>query len=214
MAEATRPSRLVVVLGTATEVGKTWVSAHLLALLRERGLTVAARKPAQSFAADDTGPTDAEVLALASGEEPNLVCPPHRWYPLAMAPPMASDALGRDKFHLTDLLRDMPPWPEDTAFGLIEAAGGPRSPLAHDGDGLALVEAVRPDHVVLVADAGLGTINAVRLCTASLDGIDPVVVLNRYDDGDDLHRRNRAWLKRDGVITVTSPETLADRLTR
>ena len=51
-----RPRRLVLVVGTGTDVGKTWVSAHLLATLRAAGLTVAARKPAQSFdPADDPG---------------------------------------------------------------------------------------------------------------------------------------------------------------
>ena len=44
-----RPRLLIGVLGTHTEVGKTWVSAQLLAQARSRGLRVAARKPVQSF---------------------------------------------------------------------------------------------------------------------------------------------------------------------
>ena len=40
-----RPERLVVVLGTSTSVGKTWVTAKVLARLRAGGTTVAARKP-------------------------------------------------------------------------------------------------------------------------------------------------------------------------
>jgi len=47
---------------------------------------------------------------------------------------------------------------------------------------------------VLVADAGLGTINAVLLSVGVLDPWPVTVVLNRYDQLDDLHRRNRAWL--------------------
>jgi hypothetical protein len=47
---------------------------------------------------------------------------------------------------------------------------------------------------VLVADAGLGTINSVLLSVGVLEGWPLVVVLNRYDTLDDLHRRNRAWL--------------------
>ncbi|MBV8560261.1 MAG: AAA family ATPase, partial [Acidimicrobiia bacterium] len=57
-----RPERLVLVAGTGTEVGKTWVAARLAEALRARGTRVAARKPAQSFAPDE-GPTDAEALA-------------------------------------------------------------------------------------------------------------------------------------------------------
>jgi dethiobiotin synthetase len=52
--------------------------------------------------------------------------------------------------------------------GLVETAGGVRSPQADDGDVLDLVAAIAPDHVILVADAGLGTINAVRLSVAAL----------------------------------------------
>ena len=97
-----RPERLAVVCGTATDVGKTWVTCGLLHGLRQRGVPVAARKPAQSFA-EDGRPTDAELLAAASGQDPWDVCPAHRWYPAAMAPPMAAAALGRDAFSSVSL---------------------------------------------------------------------------------------------------------------
>src|SRR5260370_36837737 len=90
-----RPERLAVVCGTATDVGKTWVACSLLRDLRCRGFQVAARKPAQSFA-DDGQATDAELLAAASGAAPRDVCPAHRWYPAVMAPQMAAAALGLD----------------------------------------------------------------------------------------------------------------------
>ena len=94
----TRPARLVFVAGTGTAVGKTWTAAAVLARLRSAGLQVGARKPAQSFDAGD-GPTDADVLAAATGETPHDVCPRHRWYARALAPPMAADALGAATVH-------------------------------------------------------------------------------------------------------------------
>ena len=48
-----RPRRVVAVVGTGTDIGKTWVSAHLLTGLRAADLSVSARKPAQSFDPDD-----------------------------------------------------------------------------------------------------------------------------------------------------------------
>ena len=51
---------------------------------------------------------------------------------------------------------------------MVELAGGIWSPIAHDGDGLDLTAALAPDHIVLVADAGLGTINAIRPAVAAL----------------------------------------------
>jgi dethiobiotin synthetase len=119
-----------------------------------------------------------------------------------MAPPMAADALGRPAFTVADLVRELA-WPAGVAVGLIECAGGVRSPLGSDGDATALAEALQPERVVLVADAGLGTINAVRLATAALAGWPVSVVLNRFDGTIDLHQRNRAWLaERDGLHVV------------
>lgn len=208
-----RPTLVVVVAGTATEIGKTWVTARLAERLRATGTTVAARKPAQSFepADADDGVTDADVLAGATGEAPTVVCPPHRWYPVALAPPMAAEVLERPAIHLAELVDEVA-WPEGVAVGLVEPAGGVRSPLAADGDTVDLVEALGVDLVVLVADAGLGTINAVRLCAAALEGRPLVVLLNRFDADDDLHRRNAAWLRDGGLEVHTAAEAVADLL--
>ncbi len=213
-----RPERVVLVCGTGTEVGKTWVCSRLLAELRARGLSVAARKPAQSFDIDSEGgrlggPTDAERLGAASGEHPGAVCHSFRSYHRAMAPPMAAEALGLPPFTVADLMGELE-WPGDrVAVGVVEMAGGVRSPQAADGDATDVVTALAPDVVVLVADAGLGTINGVRLsmdalatATDQLPGTATVVVLDRYDSHHDIHRRNRAWLGgRNGYRVVVAP---------
>ena len=204
-----RPERLVVVAGTGTEVGKTWVACRLARALRARGLIVAARKPAQSFdAGDDAADTDAGLLAHATGDHPAIVCPRHRWYPVPLAPPMAAEALGRPAFTIADLVGELA-WAPGVSVGLVESAGGVRSPLASDGDTVALASAVRPERVVLVADAGLGTINGVRLAAAALDPWPVTVILNRFDPIDGLHARNADWLAgRDGYDVVVDPADL------
>jgi dethiobiotin synthetase len=206
---------LVVCAGTATEVGKTWVGAAVLAELRRGGTTVAARKPAQSFAPDDAvDERDAAVLAAATGEDVHAVCPPERSYEVPMAPPMAAAVLGRPAPTLADLVADLT-WPvPEPQVRWVELVGGPRSPIAADGDGVDLTVRLRPDRVVLVADAGLGTINAVVLASAPFQelGLEPVVLLNRYDAADDLHRRNRAWLEADGIALTTEIGELAAEL--
>jgi dethiobiotin synthetase len=202
-----RPQRLVVVVGTGTEIGKTYVTARLLRDLRSKGIDVAARKPAQSFGPEDQF-TDAHFLADASGESPNDVCPRHRWYPIPMAPPMAAEALARPPFSVEDLASEIQwPLPAPTV-AFVESAGGIRSPLASDGDSISLIEILQPDIVLLIADAGLGTINQIVL---SLDAINsgahvatPVVVLNRFDPADDLHKRNRDWLTEHLEVDVLS----------
>jgi dethiobiotin synthetase len=198
---AERPVKLVVVAGTGTEVGKTWVAAEMARAARNAGRRVAARKPAQSF---DAGAehTDAEVLASATGEAPEVVCPPHRWYEVAMAPFMAAETLGRPPFTLADLVAELV-WPPDIDLGLVEAAGGVRSPITTDGgDTVDLIDRLEPDAVVLVADAGLGTINAVRLCLDALSGKAVTVLLNRFDGSDRLHLANREWLERRAGVPI------------
>lgn len=205
----------VVVVGTATEVGKTYCAAAALGILHRRGRRVAARKPAQSYE-PGTGPTDAAVLAAATGEDPEDVCPARHTYPVAMAPPMAADVLGLVPPTLATLLDAMAPPPAGCDLLATEGAGGVRSPIAADADNVDLVAALRPHRVLLVADAGLGTINAVRLSmdalTTALPPASVLVLLNRYDDHDDLHRRNAAWLADAGYRVHTATETVADDL--
>jgi len=208
-----RPDRTVVVVGTGTDVGKTWVTAALARDLVAAGVRVAARKPAQSFAPEDpVGGRDAAVLGAATGEDPDVVCPAHRSYEVPLAPPMAAAALGRPPISLADLLGELT-WPAGCQVGFVETVGGVRSPISDDADGVALVDALAPDLVLLVADAGLGTLNLVRLTVAALGDRPTVTVLNRYNGTDALHRDNRAWLAdRDGLDVVTSVAALAARL--
>lgn len=243
-----RPRTVVLVAGTGTDVGKTWVASQLLAAWRHAGYQVAARKPAQSYqpaeserpacsadrpAADASAPskhgprsaadpelvTDAEVLGAASGEPATTVCRFERWYPVPLAPPMAAESLGCPGFTVADLVAELD-WPRPAVdLGVIEVAGGVRSPQASDGDAVDVARLVQPDQVVLVAEAGLGTINGVRLAVEALATVSapagwsvPVnVVLNRFDPAVSLHERNRRWLaERCGLqVTAAGPAALS-----
>jgi dethiobiotin synthetase len=217
-----RPQSVVLVAGTGTDIGKTWTASRMIAELRSRQVFVQVRKPAQSFEANDAT-TDADHLSQASGEDPRTVCPAHRCYAIAMAPPMAADFLGRDRISVADLAEEVSnSWnlsaaaeaPRPAQIGLVESAGGPWSPIAHDGDGIDLARLMMPEVIILVADAGLGTINAIRPAVAELEKIAKVlVVLNRFDANNELHERNRAWLQLHYSIEAsTSVAMLTDRL--
>lgn len=205
----TRPATLVFLAGTATDVGKTWWGAALARELRASGRSVVARKPVQSGAPGDT--TDADLLAAATGDDPFRVCPPTRTYDLAWAPPMAARELGAPPFTTADLAGGIE-WPASTDIGLVEGVGGPRSPISDDGDNVDLARLLAPDLVVLVADAGLGTINAVRLSADAFGDFAVIVALNRFGT-DPLHARNLEHLRAvDRYDVVTNPHDLADRV--
>src|SRR3954471_22853505 len=94
---------LVVVTGTGTDVGKTYITAGTIEVLRNAGAQVQAWKPVQSYTRHELGNTDAEVLARAVGRKPHEVCPRHRWLALAMAPPIANAALDGPPFNIAHL---------------------------------------------------------------------------------------------------------------
>jgi dethiobiotin synthetase len=200
------PDRLILVTGTGTEVGKTWVTAQLCRRLRAGGVSVAARKPAQSFAPEDTA-TDAAVLGEATGEPAHTVCPLHRWYPMPLAPPMAADALGLAPIPLDDLVAELD-WPPGVEIGFVEGAGGLCSPIAHDGDTLSVAHRVNPDLVLVVAETMLGVVSQVRLTTRALAAFDVLVILNRYDPSEEVHRRSRDWLATNDSLPVMTDRDL------
>lgn len=209
-----RPTRLVGVLGTATEVGKTWTTAALVTDLRRRGISVGARKPVQSHDPDDGAPTDSEVLAAAADCAPGEVSPEHRTLPVPMAPPMAAAVLGLQAPTVAELVAEIQ-WPDRLDVGLLETVGGVLSPVAVDGHSLDLVVQAGCDAALLVADAGLGTIDAVRTALHVISGrdVDAYVLLNRFDPTDDLHVRNAAWLREvDGIDAVVDVASLTTRL--
>ena len=204
-----RPQRLVVVGGTGTEVGKTWVGCELARHLRGLGQQVSARKLAQSFGPEE-GPTDAERLAAATGEKAADVCPPWRWYPRAMAPPMAAEALGLPPFGLDDLVGELR-WPPGVDVGLVEWAGGVGLAPGH------LRRCRRPGRAAGARSCRCGgrrragALSNVRLAARALSRHPLAVFLNHFDDEDDLHGRNRRWLaERDGLRVFVSTAGLAE----
>ena len=110
-------------------VGKTWVTAAAAVALRGRGI-VGARPQARAVvrARRHATPTR-DVLAAATGNDPDAVCPPAPLVRVPMAPPMAADALGPTAVHRSPT--SSPSCRADDAdVVLVESAGGVRSPLA------------------------------------------------------------------------------------
>lgn len=207
------PDVLAVVTATGTEVGKTWLTAEVARALRRRGIEVSCRKPVMSFDPSEEL-TDALVLADASGEDEQTVCPAHRRYEVAMAPPMAAEVLKEPPFSMAELAAELNL--PARGIALVEGVGGPRSPLAGDGDTVSLIELLQPNVVVLVCPAGLGAINSALTATDSLatnEGVPLLIFVNGFDPSDDLHVRNLAWLSNNTAFGLaTEPDAVTDIL--
>ncbi|MYB10888.1 MAG: AAA family ATPase [Acidimicrobiia bacterium] len=207
-----RPEYLFVITGTSTEIGKTWVGANLAVELRRRGATVAARKPVQSYDPDEFGSTDAEVLARATGESPQMVCRPSHSLPLPLAPPMAAAEL-RQACPTFEAILASCAFDRQLDIGLVEGVGGLLSPIAEHSDTLDLIDALNPSCVVVVTDARLGVIHNVRAISTALGSRSHIIFLNRFDGSSQLHRLNDSWLRDQGFEVTTTIAELADALT-
>ena len=200
---------VVFVAGTGTEVGKTWATAGLARLLKDSGRVVAACKPVQSFDPGEDGPTDAAVLAAATGQDPDAVCPPDCSYPVPLAPPMAARKLGGICPSLDELASSCR-FAATVDVGLVEGVGGLFSPIASDGHNLDLIEIIEPDLVIVVASAELGGIHDTMACTLPLSAHRRAVFCNRFNPLTEIHTLNVRWLRATGLeVATTVPELAA-----
>jgi dethiobiotin synthetase len=156
------------VTGTDTGVGKTILSAALLAAIRDAGERVRAYKPVVTGLEDPAEiesrggwPADHELLAMAAGMDPEEVSPLR--YGPAVSPHLAARLAGEriDPGRLIASATDRDADGHQATL-IVEGVGGLLTPLADDFTvcdlavalGLALVIAARP---------GLGTINHTLL---------------------------------------------------
>lgn len=157
------PFRLFVA-GTDTGVGKTQVAAALLSLLADEGMDPAPFKPYESGCPSLLEPQDALTLreASRSGDSIERICP-HRFL-APLAPGIAAVREKREPAFETTLsaFRSF-----DGRPVIAEAAGGLLVPIDSKRMVLDLIVALRMP-VVLVARAGLGTLNHTGLSLQAL----------------------------------------------
>ncbi len=192
-------SKTLFIIGTDTDIGKTYISGLILKKLQENGVSAAYYKAAMSGNERDANgvliPGDALWVKEYSGIAQPLqeMCP--FVYETAVSPHLASRLEGNpvvlkivmSGFHSVCSRYD---------YITLEGSGGILCPLCFDGQKLWLSDIIRAcgSGCLLVADAGLGTINQVGLTAfflkqqnLSLKGI----ILNHYQPGNVLHEDNK-----------------------
>lgn len=157
--------KTLLITGTDTGVGKTWVSCLLLHQLRNHGVRVGAYKPVCSGGtADSTGRlrwTDVEALVTACGEDvpEDRVCPQRFLAPLA--PAIAAQREGRrvDEERLHSGLEE---WRGLADVVIVEGAGGLLCPLSDSVTVADLAQRLAAP-IVIVAANRLGVVNHTLL---------------------------------------------------
>lgn len=197
------------VTGTGTGVGKTIVSAALLAAMRAAGEPVRAYKPVVTGLDEPPGewPPDHELLALAAGMSPEEVAP--RRYGPAVSPHLAA-ALAGESIDLADLVARAREQPERII--VVEGVGGLLVPLT-DGHTVRDLAVALDLPLVIAASPSLGTVNHTLLTleSARAAGLDVrAVVLTPWPrEPSVLEPSNRDTIARIGAIEVATLEEIA-----
>ena len=160
------PARGIFVVGTDTEVGKTYVSCLLIQQLVRCGMRVGAYKPVASGVVSGQ-PGDAELLNKASGASWPLdrVCPQSFAAPLA--PPLAAARVGLAVDDVL-LLEGADWWHGRCDALVVEGAGGVLSPVS-DRSTVLDIAAKLQFPLVVVAAHRLGMINHTLLTLEAIE---------------------------------------------
>ncbi len=187
-------SKGLFVLGTGTDVGKTYVTGLLLKYIRDNGYNASYFKAALSGAIRDNEgkliPGDAvEVLSMANLDEDTDFLVPYI-YETAVSPHLASHIEG-NPVDLKVVKKAYQEVSKKYDYIVMEGSGGIVCPIRYEGpaskDNIMLEDIIKylNLNVVLVADAGLGTINSVITTVEYLKNRNIHVcgiLLNNYKD--------------------------------
>ncbi|MGD0706237.1 MAG: dethiobiotin synthase [Trebonia sp.] len=161
-ATATAPRGILVITGTGTGVGKTVVTAAVAALARAGGAAVAVVKPAQTgvYPGPGSDVPDALVIERLSG-----VTDTHELarFPDPLSPEAAARVSGLPPLDLADAAEYIAKLADSRDLVLVEGAGGLLVRYDRAGATIADLAARLGAPVLVVAAAGLGTLNHTAL---------------------------------------------------
>jgi dethiobiotin synthetase len=158
---------ILFVTGTGTGVGKTIATAAVAAYARRAGVDVAVCKPVQTGCGSGAGDGDddlAEVARLAGVTELDWVAR----YPEPLAPVAAAAAAGLPLPTAEQLLTAVRRVDRPGRLTLVEGAGGLLVEIADAGVTLRDLAVALGAPVLVVCEAGLGTLNHTALTLEAL----------------------------------------------
>ncbi|SDG72330.1 dethiobiotin synthetase [Selenomonas sp. WCT3] len=208
------------ITGTGTDIGKTYVTALIVKKLRDAGLNGGYYKAALSGAVRDEGgelqPGDALYVKKVAGigeEASNLVS---YIYEEAVSPHLAAK-INREPINFGRVETDYRRAKEKYEYLTMEGSGGIICPLRWDeSQHMVLDDLVKHLNlgVLIVADAGLGTINSAVLTIEHLRarGI-PIrgIVFNNYLPQDIMQEDNARMIEEMTGVKVLAYVKKGDR---
>lgn len=179
-------------------MGKTYVTGLIVKKLKESGMNAAYYKAAMSGnERTEEGmllPGDAQYVKTVSGIEQSLACMCPYVYEAAVSPHLASRIEGNPVM-LQEVVKGFEEVCRQYDYVTMEGSGGILCPICFDERELWLEDVIRELGLssLIVADAGLGTINSVVLTVEYMraKGL-PVkgIIFNRFHPGDRMEEDN------------------------
>ena len=191
-------SKNLFITGTGTDIGKTYVTGLILKKFQDNKKNAAYYKAAMS--GNDRRPDgslipgDALHVKTVSGigEPLGEMCP--YVYETAVSPHLASQIEG-NPIDMEKVLQTFDDVCRRYDYVTAEGSGGILCPLRFDDQKIQLADFIRARDLncLLIADAGLGTINSVVLTAEYMKAHNiPVkgIIFNHYEPGNRLHEDN------------------------
>lgn len=191
-------SKNLFITGTGTEIGKTYVTALIVKKLAETSESTAYFKAAMSGNEKRKDgsliPGDALKVKTMSGIQQFLeeMCP--YVYETAVSPHLASKIEG-NPVDMKKVLYSFDKVSEKYEYVTIEGSGGILCPLRFDEQKISLEDFIKEKdfNCLMIADAGLGTINSVVLTAEYMKNKNMNlvgIIFNHYQEGNILHEDN------------------------
>jgi dethiobiotin synthetase len=189
----------IFVVGTGTDVGKTYVTALLIKHLRQEGINANYYKAAVSGNAR----VDGELIpgdALFVKNFANLSTDLSEMVSYVYEEPLSPHLAARKEENFADIRTikaDFRKICRKSDFVVVEGSGGILCPLVYDDEiDIWLEDVIRILRlpVVVVADAGLGTINSTGLTVSYLRRNNfkmKGIILNNFDENNFMHIDNK-----------------------
>ncbi len=200
-----KDSKGIFITATGTDVGKTFVSALLVKKMREQNVNCGYFKPILSGAENVGGklvPGDAKHVV----ETAKLSCVPESCVSY-MFEPAVSPHLASSDIKLEKILADYKSHSTMYDFIVVEGAGGIICPLNLSDTPIIMADLIKllELDIIIVADAGLGTINSTVLTVefAKQKGINICgIILNKFDSKNYMHQDNKLSIEKLTGIKV------------
>lgn len=201
----------IFITATGTDVGKTYITARIIKGLIAQGINAGYYKAALSGTEVKAGKKiagDAAYVFRFAGlkGEPNQAVTTMLDYP---ASPHLAAQMENKRITLASIIQDFDRAASTYDYVVMEGSGGIICPLNLEGTTLMLVDVIKALalEIVIVADAGLGTINSTLLTleyARSMKIGTRCIVLNRFDESSAVHCDNKKVIE-----TMTGLEVLA-----